>query len=460
MNTTGYTAVEAGNPAQRRPAFLDSYASGLILLAAALAALYPETFISGDFSIGSQRLTPLTLLLPAMAASAIIYVSARHNLIKPRLADLALAGFMIWLIVRNPWGYPAAVALKYIILGLSIYYITALLMQTRHFPRMLILSLPVLVCVIALYGFIEFVLQRNMLFGSLISESVREPLGHLRRAGSTFAHPVSYGAFLVQMLPFCALVAFGNGKRRETTLGTFALVMAAVALFLTFSKGSMLVAALIGAAALSLLVWRMGGKTIVIILMTIFFVAAMIFTFEQELSGELAWRGTDSANMRLISWEGTLEAAREHPLAGVGLRNGPGAMADELIADGRPESAREIPIDNFYLTTLVEAGAVGLLLWLLFLFTAFRDGIGTVLRGAATHRGLTAAALVSMAGLCLNAFSFDAFLMYGNFVFFWLAAGVVRGAAAAGTVRSRSSRQAAHSQIDNLMEEATPDHRK
>lgn len=427
MASTGDTASsQASVLAPPGPKIADSLAVGLIVLVMLLAAFYPETFISGDLTVGSQRLTPLSFLLPVVAVAAVAYFVNGHKVLRFRLVDWALAAFMAWLLLRNPSGYTAAVAIKYLIYGVGLFYLTALAMQSSSFTRVFQISLMIIVCIVAVYGFVDFVMQRNPIFGSYILKAVPETSNSLHRAASTFAHPVAYGAFLVQVLPFCFYVTFKNAGIKEHLLGIFALVTATISLYLTFSKGSLIAAGLLAVTGLVLLA-RKNFKTLaVIVVLSAVFIAALFFTFRDDLGIEIADRSGFSFMARELSWQAALQTFAEQPVTGVGLRNGVDSISRHLDRTNLGNETT-LPIDNYYLSVLVEEGAIGLLLWLLFLFSIFIYGVNAVRQSSGQRKLLALAAIFSLAGLCLNMFTFDALFMYGNYVFFWIAAGLVRG---------------------------------
>jgi len=406
---------------------VDKLAAGLIVTVMVVAALYPETFITGDFSIGSQRITPLTLLLPFVGVMAVVFYSFRRERVQTGIIDLVLLAFMAWLLIRNPLGYTAAVAIKYIVYGAGFYYLVAISTRTPGFLKLVLFTLLSLVCIITVYGFIEFVVQRNFAFEAFIETAVRKPRKGLHRAGSTFAHPVAYGAFLLQIAPFCFLEAFWGTGKRWRFFGVTALVMATLALALTFSKGSILVAVIAAVAAIAFLMLRSGKRALMVALLMLAFSGVIAATFWQQWSSEVSWRTEWSVQAREIGWRASVDTIIEHPLLGVGLRNGTDEINEQIDRYWRDSAPAPLPIDNYFLNVFVEEGAVGFILWMLFLFFMFRDGLRGISRGGILCKPLAIAAIVSAACLCLNAFTFDALLMYGNYVFFWLAAGILRG---------------------------------
>jgi len=195
---------------------LDLAAALLVCLALAVAALYPETFIIGIPLLGFQKAYPLTLLLPLMAAGTAIFMVARRDIIKFGSVDALVLFYAAFLLVRNITGPENLATAKYVVYGLGIYYITALLAARKEsLLRLIVYTLVGLTLITVLYGLAEYAFQENVLYHKYVAETVREPRVGLHRIGSTLAHPVPYGAFLIQVLPFSVLIWARSRGTRE-----------------------------------------------------------------------------------------------------------------------------------------------------------------------------------------------------------------------------------------------------
>ena len=86
----------------------------------------------------------------------------------------------------------------------------------------------------------------------------------------------------------------------------------------------------------------------------------------------------------------------------------------------------------------LEEGVIGFGLMLAAVILIIKDGLGAALVRY-RRRPEAAAALASIIALLLNALTFDAFLVWPNFLLFWTAAGMLRGASLAGMQEGTSS---------------------
>ncbi|MBE0429762.1 MAG: O-antigen ligase family protein [Thermoleophilia bacterium] len=392
----------------------------------AAAVLYPEYYITGDCPVfGTTVFQPLNLLLPVVAVSA-AFVMVGRKIVKPALLDGIVIMFMTFIVLRNIAGSGAFLSIKYLVFGLGIFYL-AVFITTRSGSSLpgTVWVLAALTAATALYGLAEYGLQSNIIFQQYIQESVREPVRGLHRIGSTLAHPVAYAAFLVQAAPFCVLAWARAGSRTGQTAAAFATVVAGLALFFTYSKGSWMVAAILAGTTALLLIRH--NRRLVVIIAGATLTTALLLTavFWQEINLETETRAEESVAGRLYSWRAAAEGIRENPLLGVGLGKG----TEEIGRHFDPEKRQflyMLPVDNYYLSVFLENGIAALALLLSAITVIIIKGVACI-RSRGPQMDLTVAALLSIAAILMNAFTFDALLVWPNFMLFWLAAGILYG---------------------------------
>ena len=192
------------------------------------------------------------------------------------------------------------------------------------------------------------------------------------RPYSTFSHPNSmagYFAAVAVLLPF-----FKSFKKGERWLRKTALFIAGVILVLTFSQGAWL-SLLIAFLFWSLINYR--KKLTPLIVNTIFFVSVLISLMSPLLldvqSGKFAAKEEVSSRLVLAKAAGLMIA--ERPFFGVGLNN---------FLVRLPEKGLNVyttwklqPVHNLFLLVFVEAGLVGLFLFLFLFWRALQRTIKT-----------------------------------------------------------------------------------
>jgi len=411
---------------------LDRAAAGLLVTAISVSVLYPETFIIDFPIIGSPRTLPLSILLPIVIVFTLIYAIKRLETVIIGYVDIAVLIFAAYVLGRNVFTQTGMVAVKYALLGTGLFYLTAMLSRRIDLARLIMWLFVGLACVTCLYALLEYILQKNLIFEDIITTTVRQPDGELHRAGSTLVHPVSFGAFIIQLLPFCLLAWYTSRDSQQRALGVVTTAMATLALFLTYSKGSWLVAVIIIGCLVFYAAWQRSSRVIYIIALFVALLAVVTFAFWQQVSEEMSERSEMSVSVRLKGWKAAVEGIREHPLIGVGFKKGDDVVWSHLSAESRAllvsleKGNLKLPVDNYYLNVFLEEGLIGLILWLCVLLLIAIEGVRFTMRDTPA-RPWALAALVGIAGISINAFTFDALLIWPNYVVFWVTAGLLHG---------------------------------
>ena len=415
-------------PTPKNDSRLDLIAAMLLILVLAVATLFPENFVTGVPVFASQRSFPLTLLLPFAAVWGVVYIVARRKLIKPGVVDGLVIAFMAYIFLRNISGLESFVVFKFAVFGVFIFYASSLLTEnSERLLRIVIYVILGLLLLTAVYGLVEYVFQKNFIYAKYISESVREPIVGLHRIGSTLAHPVSYGAFLIQALPFSVLVWL-QSRGRVRILAVAATIAGVLALFFTYSKGSWIVAVVVSLGALLLVRGRMSRKYLLPAIIVAALIISLVAIFWQQIVSETEIRSFESFDVRLSAWRAAIAGFADHPVIGVGYKQGSGELKKHISPTLYEGLYPDQPVDNNYLSQLLEAGIIGFALWILVLMFVILEGVG-VARARSPGSPLALAALASIIGISLNMMTFESLQLWPNFVFFWLAAGILHGLA-------------------------------
>jgi O-antigen ligase len=219
-------------------------------------------------------------------------------------------------------------------------------------------------------------------------------------------------------LPLGLLIA-GAVERERRVLYLFAVVIMAIALVLTNSRGGVLSLAVEvmflfimggavrqrkdeadkGTSRVRAALVRAGlGTLLVLALLS----AALLFGGEQSLSRLVGTvNADDPTSGRAQFWRGTVALVRTHPVIGAGL----GAFGvaytrhDPLNGALRLEQAH-----NDYLQILADAGLIGGVLALLFVATLFRQGFARLGAADKFRRGVALGALAACAAVLVHSF--------------------------------------------------------
>ncbi|MHB0866070.1 MAG: O-antigen ligase family protein [Thermoleophilia bacterium] len=400
----------------------------LLSVIVSVVVLYPEEFISGGIPvITSARFLPSNFMAFIIATGAGILIYARFRIFKPGPLDIAVLVFFAYLAIRSSVTPSALHAIRYSAFGFATFYLVTGI-RARSYPSAmnLIWVLTALTAVTAAYGCIEYLAQTNFIFHPLIKENVLEPLEGVHRIGSTLAHPVSYAGYLVQSAPFCVLAFVKARSRNGRIFAASTCIVAVLALFLTYSKGSWIVALLMVVAGAMVIFNGQRRKVLVTLGITLVVSAGLAGVFWQQIRLENSVRSDISVENRLASWRGAVAGIQAHPLWGVGLDQGQWELSVRVDPEWVEALHGQIAVDNYYLNILLEEGVVGALLWLIVLGLIFKEGISLIRRhGPGYAWGL--AAMASIVAILLNCMTYDALLIRPHVVLFWIAAGLIHG---------------------------------
>jgi len=411
------------------PWLLDRAAAVLLVTVISVSVLYPETFILDFPIVGSERTLPLSILLPVVIVFTLIYAIKRLETVHIGYVDIAVLTLAAYVLLRNAPAQAGMIGVKYALLGLGLFFLTAMLSRRIDLNRLIMWLFVGLACITCLYALLEYILQKNIIFEEFITTTIRQPEGELHRAGSTLVHPVSFGAFLIQLLPFCILAWYTSRDSRQRVLGLVTSALATLALFLTYSKGSWIVAVIIIGCLVFYAVWQRSSRAIYIIALFVAMLAVVTGAFWQQMTEDMSDRSAMSVDLRLAGWKAAIEGIMEHPLIGVGQKQGDNVVWSHLDAETQASvigGNLNLPVDNYYLNVFLEEGLAGLVLWLLVMSLMIREGI-ILIRRDTPARPWAVAALAGMAGIFLNAITFDALLIWSNYVIFWVTAGLLHG---------------------------------
>lgn len=234
------------------------------------------------------------------------------------------------------------------------------------------------------------------------------------RALGPFGQPNRFGGFLIASIPLAIALAFAAHDRILRGVLFVAVLILALALVYTFSRGSWLGlgAGLLILAAI-LIRWpalrpgpALAAAAAALILIPVLFVLPSIAgRLSSRPSGAPAWNlpidpeREGSGAMRRAIWSGAVAAAAHRPALGWGVgafREGydrsKGATLKRLEAEGGRTADQA---HSFYLETLAERGALGLAAFLLFGGLVLAGGLAALGTGAPAEARLLSAGLAA-----------------------------------------------------------------
>ncbi len=218
---------------------------------------------------------------------------------------------------------------------------------------------------IAVSGFIQLFVIPD--FRVLPREQGWDP--HINRLASTFFDPNFAGGYLVLGLILAVCMYIFEGSKSKTYLPV-AIMTLLVALILTFSRSSWLM--------FSVVVFILGifksRKLLVLTLILMFLTYYLVPRAQTRLSG--VTDPSDSAALRLKSWENALTISKDSLGTGVGFNAYRYAQADYGYFDYRDDSGGNAGAgaDSSLLLVLATTGIPGLMLFVFQYLSLFLNG--------------------------------------------------------------------------------------
>ncbi|MBE1878383.1 O-antigen ligase family protein [Myceligenerans pegani] len=399
------------------------------LLFESTADVLPDTPFLGV--ITWQRLVIVTGLVAAVAAGA------RPGHFRTRL-DIPIAALLLaGLVATLRWGTDAE--FRHLLSFVAVYFlVTALVRLEPTAVRVIGTLAAVAVAVAGAVAIGQF--SENVPTGfcrsGLLRDAACEP-GVLVRATGTFANPNLLAAFLLLLVPLGTLAVTMIADRHLRIYAVATTVLAYAALLVTFSRAAY-VAALAGMLVLA---WRWARTRLSPGALRIAgWAAAAVLVLALGAIAVMS-RAGKSLGVRNEAWAEALRISADHPL-GVGI-----GRAGDVVNARIDGSVEFVHVHNLWLNWLVETGLLGFSAMVVITLGALLTAFGLARRGLP----LGFAGLASLAGfLTMNLMDNPANL--GRIaVVFWLALGVVMGAATArwgsgaAWVESRAERPATSS---------------
>lgn len=167
---------------------------------------------------------------------------------RPRLdlTDAAIAALAAAFLLRGAFTPETfTITLNWVITGAGVFFLVRLGTRDAADVRLLLSAIVSVALVISIFGIIEYVFKANPLFDNIQIDAVGvdqrvAASDQFYRIRSLVGHPGFAGAILLGSMPLTMLVLW-----RHRWLMAASLALLATALFLTFSRGSWIIAALV-----------------------------------------------------------------------------------------------------------------------------------------------------------------------------------------------------------------------
>lgn len=413
--------------------------SMLVLFAtAALSVLWPRYIF---FSVGGPQVNPLTLMTFAAIVLALALIASSPAL-TARIAEVhrgskpigtVLLLWLVWRFIATLAGkYPLAAGFDFVReLGYltSFYLIGLIIACSENGPRNLIRLILGSALFLGAAGVVEALQQNNPFVrfagsGSTLSAidalkviAMEKVRGGSYRVQTTFEHPLVFSQFLVAALPLAGYAAVWEKSKLWRLVAIVFIPLGLLALYKTGSRAGVI--CLAGTLAflaffgwLKLVRSRGYGKAVAFAAVPAVVLAfAAVALLAQELASGRTRVEQSSSQVRLKMLELGVRALEESPVLGFGQAS---AISKAGVLDPATGAGS---LDSLLLTTAIDAGYVGLALFLLFVLLVVGKGTFAALR----LKGEESARQICLVAAVLAIFgAFITLSINSNLTLFWL----------------------------------------
>jgi len=352
-------------------------------------------------SLFKRRDFPLWVFLIAIGIN--VFFAQKQDIALRTYLDLAIPMFMVYYLVRE---------------GFS---------RETEFN---LLAKTICICsiLVALGGIFEALFKFNPIYEYFLENPFyRRYITGFVRPMSTQFNPAVLGSYLLASLPF-NLLLFKRNKTSFKFLGALGIVLNIVVIILTFSRGVFL--GLIAIVVFYLFAQR--KFRLMFVFFIILLTAITIFSYlpypfsrfgKSQMTRENRGILSDYRFSRCIM---TQRIIKDHPFIGLGFQH-----FRIRFYEYWPRESKELYefmiADNMYLTILAETGTIGLLGFLIFIFSFFKRGWRQpkVLKNMPQRRLQLFAALSGFTGLLVNMGAYELFYWHNPYLYFCIIVGCI-----------------------------------
>ncbi len=418
-------------------------ALGAVILLLAGTLLYPDTFSSLGFHFDGFRISATLILFIIALPPVGFYAWWLRRSIRLGIIDAFLLAYVAFVTVRGLFaglhGDELALLVGFACYTIMLYYGIAILAQKNAALRAVFFSLAILGVIIASYAIVEFVAGYNILYGGITAIKVPENLASAgyHRSSSTIGHPVVLGIILVQIIPFLVFYFIRAASFIRRLFWGLAMTVTASALLVTFAKSSWVTALLLLILGIILYIWRRpqfskqlkAAFTIFTLLCILIITTLGVIGFQDLKYNTFSnQRQRESYDLRWSMWANSLTVIKSHPMMGVGMWEGAADVYKILVQKKEAIRGGNAAISDIYISTLVEEGLIGFILFLLVIFL-FSTQAWKMIRINSDHSIFVLTAFFGLMAVLIDGLVTESIVLWPCMVVFWTTAGLIRAQA-------------------------------
>ncbi len=391
-----------------------------LLLCAAFSFYYTKGMLIAYITL----LPFLPTMIMALGALALLAVFLIKSIVLPKryefhyssltLFVILMGAMFVWGVINSYAKMSSAKSVMVYLAFLTVYYLIINLLSEQKSVQTVINLMVAASVICSIYGIYQYftpeelnVWQDSQMFGDIEGRIV-----------SFFENPNVYGEYLILMIMLNFAAVINTEKRSFKAFGIVALLLSAVCMVLTYSRGCWIGIAVSVMLFLFIMYrdWFMRG--IVLGCASLFFLPKSVITRLMSI-GNLA---DSSTSYRVYIWEGTLSMLRDFWQTGIGVGTDAFNSVYPVYAYGAISAPHP---HNLYLLLVSEMGILALVLFLVFVLFMIKKLFSVSQTCADKKLSVWSAAMVSaLVGYLIQGMFDNVWYNYRVFLFFWIFVGL------------------------------------
>lgn len=357
-----------------------------VYLRSYIIALLPVAIVALGFLIYDYRAGIFTALIampfaPTMGVVALVLVSFVSFMVKflkdtnikfrHTPLDTPIAIFTLIMFISSVTSFAPGSSIKIFLVYFAFvlgFYLTVNAVRSKKQLYALIVAMLFAGAVVAIYGIYQHIF--GFAEGSTWTDTeMFEDIEN--RVISTFGNPNVLGEYLLLLIPVCAGFVLSKPDKFNKIISCVILALLCLCMVYTYSRGNWI--GLIVAMILFFMFYD--GRIVWLGVLFAFFIPMLLPQNVINRFMSVGDTGDTSTSYRVYIWMGTIAMLKDYWISGIGI----GSEAFNMIYPFYSYSGIVAPHShNLYLHIIVENGIMGIIAFLVIVFTYFRMAISTI----------------------------------------------------------------------------------
>lgn len=289
---------------------------------------------------------------------------------------LVFIAVMLFMLIFNSSDYGISLeGFRAVVQYILWFFVVVQLLKDEKSAKNICLVLVIITGIMGIHGVYQYIVGVEMPVGWVDQNEA----GVRTRVYSILTSPNAMGSLMTLAAPVAVSFAFSEKKIRKKIIFAFLALMMIASLVFTFSRGAWMGFAV----AVAIYVLLKDKRLLIPAVIAAIIVVAAVPSVGNRISYMLSSEYIQSSlkGGRLVRWATGIEILKSSPLFGVGLGMFGGAVAinHDLSRLVGIDVIKTFYMDNYYLKTAVESGIIGLIAFIVLMYSVFISSLRTVI---------------------------------------------------------------------------------